>query len=51
MGKTINGIDDEVMEPGLPLEERDYPGLNPRQETVDGLTIDYDTPIVLRDGV
>lgn len=51
MGQTINGIDDEVMEPGLPLEERDYPGLNPRQETVDGLTIDYDTPIELRDGV
>lgn len=51
MGQSINGIDDEVMEPGLPLEERDYPGLNPRQETVDGLTIDYDTPIELRDGV
>ncbi|WP_310533309.1 CocE/NonD family hydrolase [Novosphingobium sp.] len=51
MGKTINGIDQEVMLPGLDPAGRGYPGFNPRQETVDGLTIDYDVAITLRDGV
>ncbi len=51
MGKTINGVDDAVMEPGLDPAGRGYPGLNPRTVTVDGLTIDYDVPIGLRDGV
>ncbi len=51
MGNTINGIDDEVMEPGLDPKERGYPGFNPRQVTVDGLTIDYDVAIKPRDGV
>ncbi len=47
----VNGIDEAVMEPGRPLEERGYPGFNPRQVTVDGLTIDYDVAVPLRDGV
>ncbi len=51
MGETVNGIDQDVMEPGRDLAERAYPGFNPRQETVDGLTIDYDVAVTLRDGV
>jgi predicted acyl esterase len=51
MGKIINGVDDEVMKPGLDPKLRAYPGLNPRRETVDGLVIDYDIPLILRDGV
>lgn len=49
--KMVNGIDEAVMEPGRSLEERDYPGFNPRQVTTDGLTIDYDVAVTLRDGV
>ena len=45
------GIDQAVMEPGRPLEERGYPGFNPRQVAADGLTIDYDVAVKLRDGV
>lgn len=51
MGETVYGIDLDVMEPGRDLAERAYPGFNPRQETVDGLTIDYDVAVELRDGV
>ena len=51
MGETINGVDDEVMEPGLDPQGRGYPGFNPRQVTADGLTIDYDVAVKLRDGV
>ena len=51
MSNIVNGIDEAVMEPGRPLEERGYPGFNPRQVTVDGLTIDYDVAVKLRDGV
>ncbi len=50
MGQTLNGVDDEVMEPGLDPKLRAYPGFNPRQVTVDGLTIDYDVALKLRDG-
>ncbi len=50
MGETVNGIDDEVMEPGLDPGERFYPGFNTRQVNVDGLTIDYDVELQLRDG-
>ncbi len=51
MGVVINGVDDEVMKPGIDLKTRNYPGFNPRQEIVDGLVIDYDVAIKLRDGV
>ena len=51
MSSIVNGIDEAVMEPGRPLEERGYPGFNPRQVTADGLTIDYDVAVKLRDGV
>ena len=51
MGETVNGIDQEVMEPGLDPKARGYPGFAPRQVTVDGLTIDYDVAVTLRDGV
>lgn len=51
LGKFVNGIDEAVMEAGRPLEERGYPGFNPRRTTVDGLTIDYDVAVTLRDGV
>lgn len=44
------GTDPAVMLPGLDPAGREYPGFNPRQETVDGLTIDYDVEIELRDG-
>lgn len=50
MGKTINGVDDEVMEPALDPRERGYPGFNPRTETADGLQIDYDVALTMRDG-
>lgn len=49
MGEVINGVDDEVMKPGIDLKVRNYPGFNPRQETVDGLVIDHDVAIKLRD--
>ncbi len=48
MGTTIYGIDDEVMEPGLDPKERGYPGFNPRQVTVDGLTIDVNVQVLSR---
>ena len=51
VGELINGTDAAVMLPGLDPAGRDYPGFNPRRETVDGLTIDYDVEIELRDGV
>ncbi|QYE37119.1 CocE/NonD family hydrolase (plasmid) [Polymorphobacter sp. PAMC 29334] len=51
LNSIVNGIDDRVMEPGRPLEERAYPGFEPRQITADGLTIDYDVAVTLRDGV
>ena len=44
-------IDDAVMEPGLDPSTKGYPGFNPRQVTADGLTIDYDVAVTLRDGV
>ncbi|MCP3730007.1 CocE/NonD family hydrolase [Sphingomonas sp. MG17] len=51
MGQVVNGVDDAVMEPGLPPEGRFYPGFNPRRVTADGLTIDYDVAVTLRDGL
>ena len=51
MGKIVNGVDDDVLEPGIDLAVRGYPGLNPRRETLDGLAIDYDIAVKLRDGV
>lgn len=51
MTQFYKGIDEAVMEPGLDPNGKGYPGFNPRQETVDGLTIDYDVAIPLRDGV
>ncbi len=51
MGQVLNGVDDEVMKPGTDPKDRDYPGLNPRRQTSDGLVIDYDVAIRLRDGV
>ncbi len=51
MAQPHNGIDPEVMVPGVDPAQKGYPGLNPRQERVDGLLIDYDVPIQLRDGV
>lgn len=51
MGKTLNGVDDAVMKPGIDPKVRGYPGLNPRRDTADGLVIDYDVSVRLRDGV
>ena len=51
MGQTVNGIDQEVMTPGIDPKERGYPGFNPRREVKDGLTIDYDVTVTLHDGV
>jgi outer membrane receptor protein involved in Fe transport len=51
MGALINGIDEAVMLPWLDPAGREYPGFNPRRLTVDGLMIDYDVGIKLRDGV
>ncbi len=50
MGQAVNGIDDAVMAPGIDPAVRKYPGLNPRQQTSDGLIIDYDVAVTLRDG-
>ena len=51
MGITVNGVDQEVLEPGIDPEVRGYPGHDPRREVVDGLLIDRDVPLRLRDGV
>ncbi len=51
MGNVINGVDKEVMMPGLSLDKKGYPGFHPRRKVKDGLTIDYDVAIRLRDGV
>ena len=51
MGQIVNGIDAEVMRPGIDPKTKGYPGLNPRRVTSDGLTIDYDVALTLRDGV
>ena len=51
MGHVINGVDDAVMKPGIDPKARGYPGFNPRQVTADGLVIDYDVAVRLRDGV
>ena len=51
MAHTTDRLYAGVMEPGLDPKERGYPGLNPRQETRDGLVIDYDVALQLRDGV
>lgn len=51
MAQTINGIDMDVMVPGLSLDKKGYPGFNPRRELKDGLCIDYDVALTLRDGV
>ena len=40
-----------IRRPGAPIEESGYPGFNPRTETVDGLIIDRDVAIPLRDGI
>jgi predicted acyl esterase len=51
MGEVVNGVDQAVMKPGIDPSVRAYPGLNRRQETVDGLVIDYDVAVPLRDGL
>ncbi len=51
MGKTVNGVDQEVLEPGIDPQVRGYPAFQPRQELVDGLLIDRDVAVRLRDGV
>ena len=51
IGKIVNGVDDAVMKPGIDLKVRGYPGFNPRQATTDGLLIDYDVAVKLRDGM
>ena len=47
----MSGIDERVMEPGLDPADRMYPGFDPRRVTVDGLVIDHDVEVRLRDGV
>ena len=51
MGEIVNGVDDRVLKPGIDPKVRDYPGLNPRRHVSDGLVIDYDVAVGLRDGV
>jgi predicted acyl esterase len=55
MGKVVKGVDEDVMSPGLPLVSPhpgrpSYPGFNPRQEIANGLLIDRDVALQLRDG-
>jgi len=55
MGDVVNGIDQEVMAPGLPLVSPhpgrvSYPGFNPRRQISDGLSIDRDVALTMRDG-
>ena len=55
MGGVVKGVDQEVMSPGLPLvsphpARPGYPGFNPRQEVTEGLVIDRDVALRLRDG-
>jgi hypothetical protein len=45
MGRMDNGVDLEVMAPGLSLVVKDYPGFHPRREIKDGLTIDFGRPV------
>ena len=50
MGNVINGVDKEVMVPGLSLDKKGYPGFHSRREVKDDLKIDYDVALRLRDG-
>jgi uncharacterized protein len=55
MGDVRKGVDQDVMAPGLPLVSphpgrAGYPGFNPRREVADGLLIDRDVSLRLRDG-
>ncbi len=55
MGEVVKGVDQEVMSPGLPLVSPhpgrpSYPGFNPRKEITEGLVIDRDVALRLRDG-
>jgi uncharacterized protein len=55
MGDVVKGIDQDVMVPGLPLVSPHpgrlgYPGFNPHRELADGLVIDRDVALQLRDG-
>ncbi len=57
MGEVVHGIDQEVMSQGVPPEEGPgpgqpiYPGFRPGRETSDGLVIDRDVAVQMRDGV
>ena len=55
MGEVVKGVDQEVMSPGLPLVSphpgrSSYPGFNPRKEITEGLVVDRDVALRLRDG-
>jgi predicted acyl esterase len=51
MGEVIDSVDVDVLVPGTPPSAYGYTGLNPRQEVEDGLVIDRDVAVTLRDGV
>jgi predicted acyl esterase len=40
-----------IFEKGKPLSEAGYPGLNPRTEKAEGMIIEYDAAVKMRDGV
>ena len=55
MTEFEKGIDQDVMVPGLPLVSPhpgrvSYPGFNPRRERADGLVIERDVALQMRDG-
>lgn len=51
MGEVIDSVDPEVLVPGMPPEQFGYQGVRTRREFADGLVIDRDQAITLRDGI
>jgi len=51
MPTTSTGVDEVIFRPGRPPEEGEYPGLGYRKITDDGMTIERDIAVTLRDGI
>jgi uncharacterized protein len=47
----LDNLSQDVLVPGKPPEQFGYRGVEERRVVVDGLVIDYDVPIPMRDGV
>ncbi len=47
----LDKLSEDVLVPGKPPTQFRYPGLHERRVVEDGLVIDYDLPIAMRDGI